>query len=87
MLSTKVMILTLYTVMQWENLKDFHAKHYHPSNGRFFTYGNMPLAGNLEYINNNILNKFIKTIPNYKIPLEQRWNQPVCKTISLLISH
>ena len=26
-----------------EQLQGFHALHYHPSNARFFTYGDLPL--------------------------------------------
>ena len=35
------------TDLTYENLKDFHAQNYHPSNAKLFTYGDMPLADHL----------------------------------------
>lgn len=43
--------------LSYEQLKSFHARHYHPSNSRFFTYGNMALDGHLEAID-KVLEKF-----------------------------
>lgn len=37
--------------LQYEDLIDFHANNYHPSNARTFTYGNFPLFGHLEKLN------------------------------------
>lgn len=36
------------TDLTYQNLKDFHARHYHPSNAKLFTYGDMPLVNHLE---------------------------------------
>ena len=38
------------TDLTYSGLKAFHAKNYHPSNAKLFTYGNMPLADHLEEI-------------------------------------
>lgn len=38
------------TDLTYEQLKQFHAKHYHPSNSKFFTYGDMPLADHLKEV-------------------------------------
>ncbi len=38
------------TDLTYEQLKGFHADHYHPSNAKLFTYGDMPLADHLEEI-------------------------------------
>ncbi|KAL8376239.1 hypothetical protein RB595_007377 [Gaeumannomyces hyphopodioides] len=38
------------TDLTYEQLKQFHADHYHPSNAKLFTYGNMPLADHLQEI-------------------------------------
>jgi len=38
------------TDLRHNDLKAFHAKHYHPSNAKFFTYGDMPLADHLAEI-------------------------------------
>lgn len=42
------------TDLTYDGLKDFHAKHYHPSNAKFFTYGDMPLADHLVEINTQL---------------------------------
>ncbi|KAK8146036.1 Mitochondrial presequence protease [Beauveria asiatica] len=38
------------TDLTYQQLKDFHAEHYHPSNAKLFTYGDMPLADHLRDI-------------------------------------
>jgi Zn-dependent M16 (insulinase) family peptidase len=39
------------TDLTYEQLKQFHAEHYHPSNAKVFTYGDMPLADHLQEVN------------------------------------
>ncbi|OAQ64972.1 mitochondrial presequence protease [Pochonia chlamydosporia 170] len=36
------------TDLTYDQLKNFHADHYHPSNSKLFTYGDMPLADHLQ---------------------------------------
>jgi presequence protease len=38
------------TDLTYEQLKKFHAEHYHPSNAKLFTYGDMPLADHLQEV-------------------------------------
>lgn len=38
------------TNLTYEDLKAFHAKNYHPSNARLFTYGNVPLLDHVAQI-------------------------------------
>lgn len=38
------------TDLTYQQLKQFHNEHYHPSNSKLFTYGNMPLADHLQEI-------------------------------------
>ncbi|GAB1314112.1 Mitochondrial presequence protease [Madurella fahalii] len=38
------------TDLTYDQLKKFHAEHYHPSNAKVFTYGDMPLADHLREI-------------------------------------
>lgn len=45
------------TDLTWEQLRKFHADHYHPSNAKLLTYGNMPLSDHLKEINLR-LNRF-----------------------------
>ncbi|RKP38289.1 presequence protease [Dimargaris cristalligena] len=40
--------------LTYEGLVNFHRRHYHPSNARFFSYGNLPLGPQLEAINAKI---------------------------------
>ncbi|XP_022112056.1 presequence protease, mitochondrial-like isoform X2 [Acanthaster planci] len=62
--------------LTWQQLKDFHATHYHPSNSRFFTYGDLPLEGHLEAIQQQALASFSPITPNTEVPNEARWTQP-----------
>ncbi|KAL8565467.1 hypothetical protein ACOMHN_049444 [Nucella lapillus] len=63
------------TDLTWAQLKDFHASHYHPSNSKFFTYGNFPLENHLEYIG-NYLKEFDRISVDTKVPNEPRWTSP-----------
>lgn len=42
------------TDLTYEDLKNFHAKNYHPSNARIFTYGDMPLSDHLTEVNRQL---------------------------------
>jgi Zn-dependent M16 (insulinase) family peptidase len=50
--------------LTWERLQEFHARHYHPSNARFYTYGNLPLARTLEAIESAALIHFERADAN-----------------------
>lgn len=39
-------------------LKKFHQTHYHPSNAKFFTYGDIPMENHLKLINDMVMSKF-----------------------------
>src|SRR5438067_116864 len=43
--------------LTWQNLRDFHAIHYHPSNAYFYTYGDQSLERTLERIESNVLSR------------------------------
>lgn len=62
--------------LTWEQLKQFHSSHYHPSNSRFFSYGNLPLANTLAKVDEEYLANFTYQIQHTEVPLEPRWNQP-----------
>lgn len=66
-----------YSHLQWEALRQFHSSHYHPTNARFFTYGDMPLDNHLQFIDGNVLSSFDHGSPSLSVPLEKRWSQPV----------
>ncbi|KAF1929831.1 uncharacterized protein M421DRAFT_60247 [Didymella exigua CBS 183.55] len=42
------------TDLTWDQLRRFHADHYHPSNAKILTYGDMPLAAHLEAVNDRL---------------------------------
>lgn len=62
--------------LTWEQLKQFHATHYHPSNARFFTYGNLPLEQHLKQIQEEALSKFERINPNSEVPSQPHWSSP-----------
>lgn len=42
------------TDLTYEQLRQFHAEHYHPSNAKVFTYGDMPLADHLKEVDSRL---------------------------------
>uniref|UniRef100_A0A3Q3WJI8 Pitrilysin metalloproteinase 1 n=1 Tax=Mola mola TaxID=94237 RepID=A0A3Q3WJI8_MOLML len=62
--------------LTWEQLRQFHATHYHPSNARFFTYGDLPLEQHLKQIEEEALSKFESINPNTEVPSQPRWSSP-----------
>ena len=62
--------------LTWEQLRAFHADHYHPSNSWFFTYGDLPLAGHLEQIETLALARFEPRTVDSAIPAEPRFAAP-----------
>ncbi|XP_054166731.1 presequence protease, mitochondrial-like [Oppia nitens] len=70
--------------LKYEDLKEFHRKHYHPSNARFITYGNFPLESHLAFIDDYVLNRF-NLNENFRNSTEARnqpkWSKPMRKEI------
>lgn len=62
--------------LTWEQLRDFHAACYHPSNAYFFTYGDLPLARHLEVVEEKALSHFVAREVSSAVPAEQRFSQP-----------
>ncbi|EUC40144.1 hypothetical protein COCMIDRAFT_9924 [Bipolaris oryzae ATCC 44560] len=42
------------TDLTWEQLRKFHADHYHPSNAKILTYGDMPLEEHLKEVDSRL---------------------------------
>ncbi|HEU4740802.1 MAG TPA: insulinase family protein [Meiothermus sp.] len=63
--------------LTWEALKEFHARHYHPSNSYFFTYGNLPLQKTLESIERLVLSRFAQAPVHLDIPDQPRFSDPI----------
>jgi Zn-dependent M16 (insulinase) family peptidase len=62
--------------LTYKQLKEFHRRHYHPSNGFFYTYGNLPLTESLAVIEDTVLNKFRRTAPDTDVASQPRWRKP-----------
>ncbi|EGC29605.1 hypothetical protein DICPUDRAFT_158791 [Dictyostelium purpureum] len=63
--------------LTYEQLKDFHAKHYHPSNSYFFSYGDLNFLDHLKFIQENSLSKFKKdNLINTNVGKVDRWTEP-----------
>jgi Zn-dependent M16 (insulinase) family peptidase len=63
--------------LTWDQLRRFHATHYHPSNAYFYTYGNLPLEQTLEVIERNVLSRFQRIEPDTTIPDVKRFTRPI----------
>ncbi len=66
--------------LTYQQLKDFHARHYHPSNAFFYTYGDLPLVEHLGFIEDRVLRHFSRIDPDTEVPLQPRWSAP--KTVT-----
>ncbi|XP_012274046.1 presequence protease, mitochondrial [Orussus abietinus] len=65
------------------DLVNFHSKYYHPSNSRFYSYGNFPLEDHLEFLDKEYLSTAGRINPSMsKVPSEERWKQPRREHIS-----
>ena len=63
--------------LTWEQLRRFHAAHYHPSNAYFYTYGDQPLDRTLAAIEDNALSFFQRIDIDTSIPNVKRFSRPV----------
>ena len=62
--------------LSWANLKKFHSEHYHPSNTRMLSYGNLDLGKTLAFIHEEYLAKFSAIQVDTAVPREPRWSEP-----------
>jgi len=68
--------------LTWEQLRRFHAEHYHPSNAYFYTYGNQPLDRTLAVIEANALSQFERIAVDTSIANVKRFSKPVASVES-----
>ncbi|KAF2076387.1 hypothetical protein CYY_002292 [Polysphondylium violaceum] len=64
--------------LSYQELKDFHSQHYHPSNAYFFTYGDLDIKNHLKFIQENCLNRFTRNesiVEKTKIGKVPRWSE------------
>ena len=66
--------------LTYEQLKEFHRRHYHPSNAFFYTYGDIPLKEHLAIIEEKILGRFTKIDPKTDVDSQPRWDKPRAAT-------
>ncbi len=59
-----------------EQLKAFHAKHYHPSNSVFFTYGNLDPKEHQKVFEDRVLSQFTAETFDFAVPNEHRFHEP-----------
>ena len=62
--------------LTYDQLKAFHARHYHPSNAFFYTYGDLPLKEHLAFIQERVLDRFVRIDPGTDVPSQPRWSAP-----------
>ena len=62
--------------LSWQQLRDFHARYYHPSNAWFFSSGNLDLPALLAIVEERVLSKFDRLELDSSVPLEQRFDSP-----------
>lgn len=67
-------------------LRAFHARHYHPSNALFFTYGDLPVRAHLAFLDERVLRGFnaspdaaaVAVQPPAPLPVEGTTREAVC---------
>ncbi len=62
--------------LTYDQLKAFHARHYHPSNAFFYTYGDLPLKEHVAFIQERVLERFSRIDPGTDVPSQPRWSAP-----------
>ena len=63
--------------LTYAQLKAFHARHYHPSNAIFLTYGDIPAAEHQERFEAQALRRFQALQLDLAIPPERRYTEPL----------
>ena len=62
--------------LSYDQLKAFHARHYHPSNAVFMTYGNLPVEEHQRLFEQRALSRFDALEMDLAVPDERRYPQP-----------
>lgn len=63
--------------LSFEQLKAFHAKHYHPSHAIFMTYGNFAVDEHHEQFESLALNEFKRSPDQINCALQPRFESPI----------
>jgi Zn-dependent M16 (insulinase) family peptidase len=59
--------------LTYSGLREFHRRHYHPSNACFFSYGDLPLRDHLGFVARAVLSRFQAIAPATGVPSQPRW--------------
>lgn len=63
--------------LTWENLVEFHRKHYHPSNARVYSYGNFDPINSMKFLNDEYLSGYEPLDSTFtKVSAQPRWTEP-----------
>lgn len=71
------------TNLTHEDLLDFHASRYHPSNAKVFSYGNIPISNNLKFLNNSLTHFGKRGLSKKDSKLRQPIDLTESKTVTL----
>ena len=64
--------------LSWQQLRDFHARHYHPANATFMTFGNIPAEHHQNKFEDLVLHRFdAMDVSTLQVADEIRRDQPV----------
>ncbi|MCK5826465.1 MAG: insulinase family protein [Desulfuromusa sp.] len=63
--------------LSWQQLRDFHARYYHPSNSWFFSSGNLDLPELLGIVEDRVLQHFQRLDSDTEVPPEQHLKAPL----------
>ena len=62
--------------LTYQQLTEFHKRHYHPSNAFFYTYGDIPLKDILAFIQDTVLKDFQRIDPKTEVISQPLWYEP-----------
>ena len=63
------------TDLDYDKFREYHQKHYHPSNSYFYLYGDLNILEYLEYIDQEYLSVFSKNEEDYNIPWQEVFSE------------
>ncbi|HTW95277.1 MAG TPA: insulinase family protein, partial [Tepidisphaeraceae bacterium] len=61
--------------LTYPSFKEFHRTYYHPSNGYFFFYGDIPTSEHLNFLRPRMV-EFTRRTPAPPLPRQPRWKTP-----------
>ena len=67
------------TDLSYQELVEFHEKYYHPSNAKFFTYGDLDFTQHLKFVEEQVLQPYFErnTSINSEVMPEDKLSEPI----------